>query len=114
MNEFDAESIKLVSAQDIEHLRLIRENVARFLKRVGSEYGTHNGRLLDIAPQIYEGARPFFPESMAVETLDIDPGSGATWVGDICKHNTFLADGAFDMIVCTEVLEHVLQPFLAV
>lgn len=105
---------KVVSEQDIEHLRLIRDNVTRFLRRVGEQYGAGQRRLLDIAPQIHEGARPFFPASVTVETFDINPASGATWIGDICSHNTKLPDNNFDLIVCTEVLEHVLQPFAAV
>src|SRR2546423_7517865 len=114
MNEFKRQPEGVVSQQDVEHLRLIRENVTRFLKRAGQEYSKGAARLLDIAPQTHEGARPFFPSSTIVETMDIDPASGATWIGDICRANSNLADDAFDMIVCTEVLEHVLQPFAAV
>jgi SAM-dependent methyltransferase len=104
---------KVVSEQDVEHLRLMRANVSQFLRRVGEQYGVGSARLLDIAPQIHEGARPHFPASVTVETFDIDPASGATWIGDICCHNRALPDCSFDFIVCTEVLEHVLQPFAA-
>jgi SAM-dependent methyltransferase len=51
--------------------------------------------------------------SVVVETLDIDPASGATYIGDITKTNAFLGNASFDYIVCTEVLEHTLQPFNA-
>jgi SAM-dependent methyltransferase len=104
-----------ISAQDAEHLNLIRQNVRYFLRRVGEQYGCCGpAKLLDIAPQDHEGARPFFPDSVDVETLDINPSAGTTYVGDICQHNTVLADNSFDFIVCTEVLEHTLQPFSAV
>lgn len=103
-----------VSEMDADHLAKIRANVRRFLASVGLEYGLAPARLLDIAPQDHEGARPFFPAHIAVETLDINPAAGATYTGDICRFNPDLPDGGFDLIVCTEVLEHTLEPFAAV
>lgn len=102
-----------VSQLDREFLALIRGNIAEFLTRVARRYAAGPARLLDIAPQVHEGARPFFPVEVTVETLDIDPGSGCTYIGDICCKNVLIADSSFDYIVCTEVLEHTLQPFAA-
>jgi SAM-dependent methyltransferase len=113
MSDVEQGRDKVVSEQDVEHLRMIRSNVTQFLRRVGGLYGSGPGRLLDIAPQVHEGARPFFPTSVTVETLDINPAARPTWIGDICNRNTALPDGSFDFVVCTEVLEHVLQPFAA-
>lgn len=104
----------VVSAMDVEHLRVIRASVVEFMRRAASVYGTRPGRLLDIAPQVHEGARPFFREEIVVETLDIDPEAGCTYTGDICRRNEFLRDAQFDYVVCTEVLEHTLRPFDAV
>lgn len=103
-----------VSKMDIEFLSIIRNNVNELMKKVASLYATKGGLLLDIAPQVHEGARPFFPETVVIETFDIDPASGCTHIGDICKHNAFLSDNTYDYIVCTEVLEHLLQPFNAI
>ncbi len=103
-----------VSRLDEDHLAVIRKNVVDFLKEVASVYAVRPGKLLDIAPQVHEGARPFFPETIVVETLDIDPNSGCTYTGDICEHNEFLSDRSYDYVVCTEVLEHTLKPFDAV
>jgi SAM-dependent methyltransferase len=114
MNDYKIEPKGTVSAQDIEHLRLIRENILRFMVEVAREYGQAPGRLLDIAPQEHEGARPYFPQSMTIETFDIDPAAQANYTGDICRYNAGIPDGRFDFIVCTEVLEHTLQPFGAV
>jgi SAM-dependent methyltransferase len=99
---------------DQDFLAKIRQNVAVFMKSVATKYAQGPGRLMDIAPQDHEGARPFFPETIMIETLDIDPTSGCTYIGDICERNAAIADGTFDYVVCTEVLEHTLQPFHAI
>jgi SAM-dependent methyltransferase len=104
----------IVSEMDIQHLKVIRSNIVRFMKHVSDKYAREGGRLLDIAPQVHEGARPFFSIQIKVETFDIDPNSGCTFIGDICKKNPFLTNNMFDYVVCTEVLEHTLQPFNAV
>ena len=103
-----------VSDQDVEHLRLIRANVRSFLQRMGEAYSSSIVRLLDVAPQVHEGARPFFPATVEISTIDIDESTHPTFVGDICKFNHALPSEHFDAIVCTEVLEHTLQPFAAV
>lgn len=104
----------LPSDIDVENLSAIRKNIVDFMKIVSKTYATKPGKLLDIAPQNHEGARPFFQEYIAIETFDIDPDSGCTYIGDICKTNHFLSKNAYDYVVCTEVLEHTLQPFDAV
>jgi len=98
---------------DEEHLRLIRAGVSSFMADCGRRFD-RPGRLLDIAPQDHEGAAPYFQQAQ-IETLDIDPKSGATYIGDLCRANDDLIPaGSFEWIACTEVLEHVLDPFAAV
>lgn len=99
------------AAMDVDHLAVIREGVSTFVARVAADYGCASGRLLDVAPQDHEGARPYFPDGVTVETFDIDPAAGATHTGDLTQHNESIPDGSFDYVVCTEVLEHTLQPF---
>ena len=70
--------------------------------------------MLDIAPQVHHGVHPFVGPGVLVETLDIDPLSGATYVADLCGPIPAIPDATFDHVVCTEVLEHTLQPFDAV
>lgn len=103
-----------VSETDIDFVAAIRRNVNEFLAKVASQYATGGGVLLDIAPQVHEGARPYFHAGVKIETLDIDPSSGCTHIGDICHKNEGIEDGRYDYVVCTEVLEHTLQPFAAV
>ena len=50
-----------------------------------------------------------------VHTLDIDPNSNASYIADITKiNNTLIIDGKYDIVICTEVLKHTLNPFSAV
>jgi SAM-dependent methyltransferase len=103
-----------VSKLDEQNFKKIRENVSGFIARCGRQYDSAGIRVLDIAPQDHEGAKPYFPQA-TVETLDIDPDSGATYIADLCTNNeATIPSNAFDYVICTEVLEHTLQPFDAV
>ena len=102
-----------LSSKDIRYLNIIRKDVSEFLHKCGEKYDKI-GLLLDIAPQDHEGARPYF-KRIDIETLDIDQNSGATYIADLCnKNDNIIPDNYFDFIVCTEVLEHTLNPFNAV
>lgn len=105
---------KEVSTLDVGHFALIRANVRKFMQTSAAAWGDKPGLLLDIAPQDHEGARPYFSVSVAAETLDIDPASGATYCVDLCQTNDKIPACRFDIVVCTEVLEHVLNPFAAI
>lgn len=99
-----------VSQQDIEHLKLIRDSV-RYHIQCAALHDSFRLKVLDIAPQVHEGAKEFFFNSM-VNTLDIEPG--ADYQADICRNNSVLIpDDSFHIVVCTEVLEHVANPFAA-
>lgn len=102
-----------ISVVDISNYKIIRKNVSSFTSYCANVYDK-SGVLLDIAPQIHEGARPYFKKAKVV-TLDIDPNSKATYIADICKNNKKnLPNDSFEFILCTEVIEHVANPFKAV
>jgi SAM-dependent methyltransferase len=102
-----------ISAQDLRFYTMIRENVSNFIRTCAERYD-RPGRLLDIAPQAHEGAAPYFRQA-TISTLDKNPQSAADYHLDICADNTqAIPPGSFDLVVCTEVLEHTLNPFAAV
>ena len=47
-------------------------------------------------------------------TLDITGDTAPDVLADITSYNSHIIDGAYDAIMCTEVLEHVVDPFAAV
>lgn len=106
--------IVAVSELDKRILAVIRSNVVSLMEHCSAVYGGSPGVLLDLAPQDHEGARPFFPDYITVKTLDINPKSGCDFIADICQHNAQIPGSSFDFVVCTEVLEHTLNPFDAV
>lgn len=104
-----------VSELDIKYLEKLRNNVEIFMAYAAKTYGKNGLRLLDIAPQDHLGAAPFFhPLGVIIDTLDINPDSGATFIADLCQCAEIVGFNRYDYIVCTEVLEHTRQPFDAV
>lgn len=105
---------KEVSEMDKQFHQMLRKNVSDFVAMCGKQFDGDDVRILDVAPQDHEGAKPYFVKAR-VETLDINPQSGATYVADLTANNEgVIPADAFDGVVCTEVLEHTLQPFDAV
>lgn len=102
-----------LSPFDLEAYQTIRGNVSNFLKIQSEKLDSEEKMILDIAPQDHEGANKYFIKS-TVQTLDIDQKADTTYHADITKNNhEIIPDNTFDVIVCTEVLEHTNNPFLA-
>ena len=102
-----------ISHLDRELYHHLRLNVSNFLASSAIKYGNNPGILLDIAPQIHEGAKAHFKQTIL--TLDLCPDTNPTYVADITKNNEDTIEASmFDYVVCTEVLEHTNQPFKAV
>lgn len=83
--------------------KLTRVTLDRFVEAQAS-----TGRTLDIGAQNGPYAA-FFPNRVA---LDIRPGRGVQIIGD--AQAIGLADAIFDVVLCTEVLEHLPEPQRAI
>lgn len=100
-----------ISEIDKKHYTLIRENVSNFIKHLSSSFDSKDILLLDVAPETHLGAKEHF-KNATIKTLDIDPNSGADYIADLCEKNVnIIPDNTFDIVICTEVLEHTNNPF---
>jgi len=101
------------SPTDKAHYKVLRRTVSALITRLGSQLDQQGLRVLDIAPEAHVGAAGAFPQSF-VDTLDIDNKSGATCIADLCLCNCkSVPGGTYDLIICTEVLEHTRYPWKA-
>lgn len=104
--------MKTISELDLFNLQIIRTSVEELIKHASKD-DNEDMLLLEVAPQIHKGAKEFFKKAK-VETLDIDIKSDATYIADLCNNNSqLIPSNRFDIIICTEVLEHTLNPFSA-
>jgi SAM-dependent methyltransferase len=105
--------VKQVSEIDINHLEIIRVGVKQIIQK-SAQLDSSEVKVLDIAPQDHNGAKEFFKQAR-IFTLDIDKESGADYIADLCENNSnLILSNSFDIVICTEVLEHTLNPFDAV
>ena len=108
---------KQISQIDIDNLKLIRESVDTLFKAIADRVNqreTNSYKILEIAPQVNNSVSQYFNTSN-IDTLDIDASTNSTYTADLCNNNSeMIPDNFYDIVVCTEVLEHTLQPFHAV
>lgn len=102
------------SEVDIRNFTILRRSVSDFIAGLANDFDAPGLIVLDVAPESHAGAAASFSQAV-VKTLDIDPASNADYIADLCEINeSVIADNSFDLIVCTEVLEHTLRPWDAV
>lgn len=101
----------LPSEFDEKHFPLSRNFINQSRQRFISKYLKKDDLICDIGNQ---GKN--IPElaDYKLITLDITNTTGPDLVADITKHNDNIKDNYFDALMCTEVLEHVVDPFAAI
>ena len=99
-----------ISKYDIDALAAIRANVTDLIRRAAEVWDAEGVLVYDIAPDEHGGAREFFKKAK-VTTIGLH---GCDIEADICDAWYFSNLEKADVVVCTEVLEHVFDPFLAV
>lgn len=100
----------MIHKTDIDYLALIRQNITNFIQHVADTYGTDK-KVLDIAPGEHGGAKAAFPR-LNVKTLEKDPAWISDYTSDLCNCPEVKSE-SFEIIICTDVLEHVEDPFAA-
>lgn len=79
------------------------------LELLGEKYNKKGNKILDIgiAGDIHPGGDAYIFQEATYETLDIDKQFNPTYTADV-RAMPF-ADASYDVVICTCVLEHVLE-----
>jgi len=101
----------LPSEFDENHFPLSRQFINASRERFIKKYLNRNDIICDIGNQ---GKNIPELQGYNLVTLDITDSTKPDIVADITKHNTNINDNYFDALLCTEVLEHVVDPFAAI
>ena len=90
-----------------------REHLNSFINKTAKIIGNTNSKLLEIGPQDRSEVKSAF-NMCDIETLDLVPDYSPDIVGDITKYNPHIEDSTYDIVTCLEILEHTINPFLAI
>jgi hypothetical protein len=101
----------LPSEFDNTHIPMSREFINSTRRVFIEKYLKPTDSICDIGNQGKD-----IPElaSYKLITLDITDSTGPDVVADITKFNSHIPNESYDALMCTEVLEHVVDPFAAI
>jgi hypothetical protein len=93
------------------HIPLAREFIEASRSKFIQEFVSPDSLVCDIGTQ---GKPILRNKPFKLVTIDIDEANSPDILADITVMNQNISDGHFDYLMCTEVLEHVVDPFSAV
>ena len=96
-----------------ENLKHIRDSIRRYIFQIALEHDKPGVKIMDVAPESWSDTNDAF--SVAdVTSIDINDKFNPDIVADLCQNNSDkIPSHTFDVVICTDVLEHTKQPFLA-
>jgi hypothetical protein len=103
----------LPSEFDKKYEKEHRDFINNFISSCVDSIELNGKKVLEIGPSITNKLQ-IKRINAIVETLDIDKNLGPTYTGDITQKIPEISDGEFDVVIVSEVLEHVVDPFAAV
>ena len=103
----------LPSKFDNESFEPSRQHLNLFIERCAARLSFPNMELLEIGPQKRSEVQKHF-KACKIKTLDIVNDYNPDIIGDITKYNSHIDDNSYDIITCLEILEHTVNPFLAI
>ena len=103
----------LPSQFDNETFEPAREHLNNFIERCSTKLSGTDKLLLEIGPQKRSEVQKNF-SLCKIETLDIVDDYKPNIIGDITQFNEHIEESKYDIITCLEILEHTVNPFLAI
>lgn len=103
------------SEKDLIYLNEMRQFISNNLKIFLSNYIKENDNIgyIGLTGHIFEDN--FNDKKFNLYTIDIDPNNNPTFLADITKNNeSIIKNNMFDILICTEVLEHTKNPIDAI
>lgn len=89
--------------------------ILRFLRKTRDHLRPTLGRVLEVGSQDVNGSpRSVFGDAGVYVGVDMTPGKGVDVVCDAADLTSVFVDDVFDVIVCCEMLEHCVRPWVAV
>jgi SAM-dependent methyltransferase len=103
----------LPSQFDNDTFEPAREHLNKFIERCSEKLSSNDKLLLEIGPQKRSEVQKNFG-LCKIETLDIVDDYKPNIIGDITQFNEHIEEAKYDIITCLEILEHTVNPFLAI